>query len=167
MKTVKIKQLSREAFYKYGSYAMLIDPLNEPATGPKDAGCVFFRDMVQQDLGGEPPSYSTCRIQYRPMVITDAEFHNHTCEVAMPLDQDAVFWVAPAGVGETLPVDDVEAFLIPKGCVISLRPGVWHHAAFATEERPVNVMIVLPERAYLNDIFCINVPAEEQIKLEF
>ena len=101
------------------------------------------------------------------MVITDAEFHNHTCEVAMPLDQDAVFWVAPAGVGETLPVDDVEAFLVPKGCVISLRPGVWHHAAFATEERPVNVMIVLPERAYLNDIFCISVPAEEQIKLEF
>ena len=167
MKQIKIQKLTRENFHKFGSYAMLIDPLDSPATGPKDAPIAFFRDMVQQDLGGAVPSFSTCRMQYRPMVVADAEYHNYTSEVAMPLDQDAVVWCAPAGAGDELPLDDVEAFLVPKGCVLMLRPGVWHHAAFAVEQRPLNVMIVLPERAYATDCCCFSLPAEKQFELIF
>ena len=167
MKQIKIQKLTRENFHKFGSYAMLIDPLDSPATGPKDAPIAFFRDMVQQDLGGAVPSFSTCRMQYRPMVVADAEYHNYTSEVAMPLDQDAVVWCAPAGAGDELPLDDVEAFLVPEGCVLMLRPGVWHHAAFAVEQRPLNVMIVLPERAYATDCCCFSLPAEKQFELIF
>ena len=123
--------------------------------------------MVQQDLGGAVPSFSTCRMQYRPMVVADAEYHNYTSEVAMPLDQDAVVWCAPAGAGDELPLDDVEAFLVPEGCVLMLRPGVWHHAAFAVEQRPLNVMIVLPERAYATDCCCFSLPADKQFELIF
>ena len=167
MKQIKIQKLTRENFHKFGSYAMLIDPLDSPATGPKDAPIAFFRDMVQQDLGGAVPSFSTCRMQYRPMVVADAEYHNYTSEVAMPLDQDAVVWCAPAGAGDELPLDDVEAFLVPEGCVLMLRPGVWHHAAFAVEQRPLNVMIVLPERAYATDCCCFSLPADKQFELIF
>ena len=166
MKTVKVQKRTREAFHKYGDYAQLIDPMSEPATGPKDAVCAFFRDMLPLDLGGAVPSFSTCRILPRPMVVTDAEFHNYTCEAAMPLDQDAVFWVAPASAASELDADEVEAFLVPQGTIIKLRPGVWHHAAFATENKPLNVMIVLPERAYLNDIWCVSVPADQQVTVE-
>ena len=166
MKTIKVQKLSRDAFHKFGDYAMLIDPLNEEATGPKDAECAFFRDMLPVDLGGAVPSFSTCRILPRKMVVTDAEYHDYTCEAAMPLDQDAVFWCAPATAGSDFPADKVEAFLIPKGTIIKLRPGVWHHAAFATEDRALNVMIVLPERAYLNDIWCVSVPADQQVTVE-
>lgn len=167
MKKIKIQQLTRENFHKFGSYAMLIDPLDSPATGAKDAPIAFFRDMLQQDLGGAVPSFSTCRMQYRQMVVADAEYHNYTCEVSMPLDQDAVVWCAPAGATDELPLDEVEAFLVPKGCMLMLRPGVWHHAAFATEERPLNVMIVLPERAYATDCCCFSLPAEKQFELVF
>lgn len=166
MKTIKVQKLTKDAFHKFGDYAMLIDPLTEPATGPKDATLAFFRDLLPVNLGGAAPSFSTCRIQMRPMVVTDAEFHNHTAEAAMPLDQDAVIWCAPAGAGKELPGDEVEAFLVPKGTIVMLRPGVWHHALFATEDRPLNVMIVLPERAYFNDIYCISVPADQQVAVE-
>lgn len=165
MKTIKVQKLTREAFHKFGDYANLIDPLDQCATGPKDATLAFFRDMLPVDLGGAMPSFSTCRIMPRAMKIDAAEFHNHTCEAAMPLDQDAIIWVAPAGAGKELPADEVEAFYVPQGTIVKLQPGVWHHALFATEDRPLNVMIVLPERAYCNDIYCIEVPAEEQIEV--
>lgn len=167
MKSIKVQKLTRENFHKFGSFANFIDPLSEPATGPKDAVLAFFRDMLQVDLGGAVPSFSTCRIMPRPMVITDAEYHNFTSEAAMPLDQDAIFWCAPANASQEFPADDVEAFLVPKGTMIMLRPGVWHHAGIATEDKPLNVMIVLPERAYLNDIYCIPVKEEQQIAIEF
>lgn len=167
MKTIKVQKLTREAFHKFGDYATLIDPMTEPATGPKDGILAFFRDMLPVDFGGSVPCFSTCRIQMRDMVVTDAEIHDHTCEAAMPLDQDAVVWVAPATAGKKFPADEVEAFLVPKGTIIKLRPGVWHHGAFATENKPLNVMIVLPERCYDLDCYCIPVPAEQQVKVEF
>ena len=165
MKTVKVQKLTREAFHKFGDYANLIDPLDQCATGPKDATLAFFRDMLPVDLGGAMPSFSTCRIMPRPMKIDAAEFHNHTCEAAMPLDQDAIIWVAPAGAGKDLPVDEVEAFYVPQGTIVKLQPGVWHHALFATEDRPLNVMIVLPERAYCNDIYCIEVAENDLLEV--
>ena len=167
MKQVKIQQLSRENFHKFGSYAMQIDPMDSPATGPKDAPIAFFRDMLQQDLGGVVPSFSTCRMQYRPMIVTDAEFHDYTSEVSMPLDQDCVVWCAPAGAGKDCPVDEIEAFFVPKGCMLMLRPGVWHHAAYAVENRALNVMIVLPERAYATDCYCVSLDADKQVELVF
>ncbi len=133
MKTVKVQKLTRDAFHKFGDYAMLIDPLSEPATGPKDGVLAFFRDMIAADFGGGTPTFSTCRIQYREFKVADAEYHDHTCEVAMPLDQDAIIWVAPAGAVKELPLDEVEAFYVPKGTAVMLRPGVWHHALFAVE----------------------------------
>ena len=48
-----------------------------------------------------------------------------------------------------------------------LRPGVWHHAAYAVEERPLNVMIVLPERAYATDCYCTSLEESKQVALEF
>jgi len=167
MKTIKVQKLTRENFHKFGDFVTLIDPLNEPATGPKDAWCAFFRDMVQLDLGGAVPSFSTCRIQPRKFVVDEAEFHNHTGEGAMPLDQDAICWFAPATASKDFPADEVEAFLIPRGTMVVVHPGVWHHAAFATEDKPLNMMIVLPERAYINDVYCAPVPADQQVAIEF
>lgn len=167
MKTIKVQKLSRDAFHKFGDYVQLIDPMDEPATGDKNAVIAFFRDMLPLEMGGSAPCFSTCRIQPRPMIVDAAEFHNYTCEGAMPLDQDAVVWVAPASAGSELPSDEVEAFLVPQGTIIKLRPGVWHHAAFATENKPLNMMIVLPERTYANDVWCIDVPADQQVAVEF
>ena len=167
MKTVAVQPLSPAKFNRYGSYAMMIDPCAD-ATGPKDAPIVFFRDMVQQELFGANPSFSTCRMTERPLVIDAGEYHNHTCEVSMPMDNDALVWVAPAGA-ETgrVPVEQIEVFYVPKGTLLMIRPGVWHHAAFSVNRKPVNVLIVLPERGYLNDCHGAAIPKSEQRKIRF
>lgn len=164
MKTVKAQPLTIEKFHRYGSYARMIDPETD-ATGPVNAPIVFFRDMVQADIA--KTSFSVCRMEPRELVIDVGEFHNHTCEVAMPLDNDALVWVAPAGAGNTVPVDDIEVFIVPQGTLFKVHPGVWHHAAFSPNDKPVNVMIVLPERAYANDCIGVPIPVENQLKILF
>ena len=56
MRKIKVQKLTHENFHRYGTFAPLIDPLAEEAAGPKDAESVFFRDLLQQDLGGGIPS---------------------------------------------------------------------------------------------------------------
>jgi len=167
MKKIKVQKLTYETFHKFGTYSMLIDPFPEEATGPKDAECVFFRDLLQQDLGSSAASFSTCRVVPRHLIITDAEFHNHTCESAIPLDGDAILWFAPASPSNSFPADKVEAFYVPRGCAVICRPGVWHHAPYALNGKPVNVLVVLPERTYAKDTCCIKLSNKEQIKLEY
>lgn len=166
MKKVKVQKLSRDAFRKFGTYAPLIDPFDEEAAGPKEACCVFFRDLLQQELNGRSASFSTCRVLPRPMKITEVEFHSHTCETAVPLDGDAIFWFAPASPGKAFPADKVEAFYVPRGYAVNCRPGVWHHAAYSVDGKPANVLIVLPERTYADDAYCVTLAEDEQIELE-
>lgn len=165
MKTVKLQKLTLEAFRKFGAFSGMIDPIGETAGSP-DAETVFYRDMLQQELGGGAASYSTCRVRPRPSVITTAEYHNHACEVALPLNGDAILWFAPASAGNDFPTDKVEAFLVPRGTVVSVRPGVWHHAAYAVGSEALDVLIVLPERTYANDTFCVELDADRQIRLD-
>ncbi len=166
MKNVKVQKLTVEKFAKYGSFAALINPDGE-ATGPKDASLVFFRDMVLPSFGGEIPAFSTLRVKPRPLVIDAGEYHNHTCEVSMPLNGDALVWVAPADCSKTVPVDKIEVFLVPRGTLLSFRPGVWHHAAYAIDNQVLDVMIVLPERAYVNDCIGAAIPKADQRKIQY
>jgi len=164
MKKIKVQQLSVEKFHRYGTYAQMIGPKSD-ATGPKDAELVFFRDMVQQTLS-DSPSFSTLLVRPRPFVISVGEYHDFTCEVSMPLDNDALVWVAPAGATAEVPVDDIEVFFVPKGTLLCIRPGVWHHAAFTPDKRNLNVMIVLPERAYMTDCHVAEIPAKKQLEIK-
>ena len=158
MRTIQVRKLSFEAFQKYGTFTPLLDPFAAEAAGPKDASAVFFRDMLQQDLGGKEASYSVCRVLKRPLLITDAEFHDFTCETAIPLDADAILWFAPATPGRDFPADKVEAFYVPRGVAVNCRPGVWHHAPYAVNTESLNVLVILPERTYARDTFCTPLP---------
>lgn len=94
MRTVKVKELTVEAFMPYGFYANLVNPEAEKI------GAVpieFFRDMVQQDLGtARIASFSTCRVEPRKLVIDVTEYHTATSEGILPLDNDVLIHVAPA-----------------------------------------------------------------------
>lgn len=166
MHKIKVQKLTHENFHRYGTFAPLIDPLAEEAAGSKDAETVFFRDLLQQDLSGSAPSYSTCRVLPRPLIITDAEYHNHTCEAAVPLDGDAILWFAPATADNVFRADRAEAFWVSRGTVVSVRPGVWHHAAYSLNDQPLNVLIVLPERTYANDAFSLKLELDSQAEIE-
>jgi ureidoglycolate lyase len=163
MKEIAWKKLSPEGFARYGSYANMINP-STPRLGAEPIE--FYRDMVLSTLGAVPvASFSVCRVMKRPFVVDVSEYHDTTCEIALPLDGDVLMHVAVAGPEKEFPFDLAEVFLVPKGTIVCLRPGVWHHAVFAWHCDCVNVLIALPERTYSNDCKVYPFPVERHLKV--
>jgi ureidoglycolate lyase len=163
MRSLSFQPLSREAFEKYGSYAAMINP-----AGPKIGAepIEFFRDMVQSQLGAVPvASFGVCRVVKRPFVLDVSEYHDTCCEILLPLDGPVLMHVAPAVAGREFPFEQAEAFLVPRGTICCLRPGVWHHAPFALETQVVNCLVALPERTYMNDCKVYEFPPDRRITL--
>ena len=165
MRTVKIEKLSAEAFRRFGSFANLLDPVPEDV-GKRPVG--FYPDLVQQGLGKDTvPSFSTCRVEKRPWTVDFAEYHSVTGEGILPLDNDILIHVGPASNPRAgVPLDQIRIFRVPRGTMVTLRPGVWHGAPFTANDKPANVLIVLPERTYANDMSFVPLSADEQIQFE-
>ena len=163
MRTAKVKALSVQSFGKYGTFADMINPKGTKL-GRKPIE--FFRDMVQLDLGGvDIASFSVCQVGKRPAVIDITEFHTACGEGNLPLDGDILFHVGVATPNGQVPVGKIEVFRIPKGTLVALKPGVWHHAPFAHRSKRVNILVVLPERTYANDCEVYEIPEQSRIKV--
>jgi len=163
MRKAIIKGLDPYSFGRYGSYARVIDP---EAFHFGEEPVKFFRDMVQLDLGGRGvASFSVCRVTKRPLVIEKSEYHSSCGEGILPLDADVLIHAGPATRPGPPRLDDIEVFRVPKGTLVCLRPGVWHHAPFAYKAETANVLIVLPERTYANDCTVFEMPEHDRIKI--
>ena len=161
---VKVKELTRENFAKYGDYVDLLAPNgvkigNEPIE--------FYRDMIQMHLGDGSvlPSFSICKVDNRPAVIDVTEYHSYAMEGNIPLDGDTYMHFAKATPTSEPPLDDFEVFRIPKGTLVVAKPGVWHHAPFAVDTAPVHTLVILPERTYANDCIVVELKKKDQIKI--
>jgi ureidoglycolate lyase len=164
MQTVNVQELNLEQFQPFGVYANFLNPDAEKLGTPP---LEFFRDRLQQDLGGVSiASYSTCRVEQRSKVIDVMEFHSRTAEVILPLDNDILVQVAPATADTSVPLDRLCVFRVPLGTMVILRPGVWHHGPFTVNERPANILIALPERAYANDCVVVELSGEDKVAIE-
>lgn len=164
MRLVKVRELDVQSFLPFGYYANLIDPDTEHLGAPP---VEFYRDMIQQDLGGAAvASFSVCRVDPRPAVIDVSEYHTRTCEGILPLDNDVLIHVGPATPDSTPPLEKMQVYRVPKGTMVVLRPGVWHHAPISPNDRPANTLIVLPERTYANDCIIVNLDESQQIQIE-
>jgi ureidoglycolate lyase len=164
MRKVRIRELGLESFRPYGSYANMIDP-DAPKIGKEPVE--FFRDMLPLDLGGASvASFSICRVLERPLLIDATEYHNRCAEGILPIDSDVLIHVGPATPPpDPIPLDRFEVFRIPRGTLVSLRAGVWHHAPFAWKSRVANVLIVLPERTYAIDCMAISLSSGDRIEI--
>lgn len=164
MRKIRVRELSRDAFDVYGSYGQLINPDTEKIG---EEPIEFFRDMLQLNLGSVPTaSISVCRVCRRPFVIDTVEYHDGSSEGILPLDGEVVIHVAPATPPGQIPLERFEAFRVPAGTFVALHPGVWHHAPYALGREVVNVLIVLPERAYALDCEASKIPEKDQIEIE-
>ena len=164
MRRIDVKRLSVDAFAPYGIYVQTINP---KACKIGEEPIEFFRDMAPVSLGGAgQASISVCRVGKRPPIIDVTEYHSKCAEGNLPIDGDVVMHVGPATPPGEVPLDRIEAFLVPRGTFVTLRPGVWHHAPFALDARHANTLVVLPERTYAVDCEVYEIPPEEQIAIE-
>jgi ureidoglycolate lyase len=168
MKVVQVEDLTLEAFAPFGSFAHLINPSSSgPSLTKLGAPPIeFFRDVLPLELGGKAPVFSVCRVEPRALLIDVLEYHSHTGEGILPLDGDVLVQVAPATPPrDSVPLEAVRVFRVPHGTMLSIRPGVWHHAPFSLEGA-VNVLIVLPERTYANDCVVVTLENIQQVRIE-
>ena len=163
MKTLPVQELTLEKFDRYGKFADMLN-VNGDFIGEKPI--TFFRDILRQDLKDTAVCYSILQVESREKTVDISEYHDHTAEMIMPMNCDVVIHVAPADCGPDAPADKIEIFLVPKGTMIILRPGVWHHAPFTLNGETANILIGLPERLYATDCKVSEIPAEKQIKIK-
>lgn len=162
MKEKVVQKLDKVKFLKYGTYQDMLCPKGEKlGNSPTE----FYYDILGVDLGNHNASFSVNQISPRKMITEKFEFHNHTGEAFLPLDGDIVIHIAPAGKLEPVPYEKIECFLIPKGTMVAMKPGVWHAAPFAAGSNPVHVLAVLPERTYMNDYYGMEFPEDERIQI--
>ena len=158
MRTIKAQPLTKEAFEQYGTYASIVDP---------KGNCFgnYYPDQVRYHASGVMPVTFSALDSAKPekMIVKEAEYHNKTGEGVLPIDDDVVLHVAPPSK-EPVP-ELTEAFLVPKGTMVTLFPGVWHEAALPVHEDRVHVLIVLPERTYLTDSVRVTYSEEDQIEI--
>ena len=148
MKEIKVETLSREAFYEYGSYSDLLHP---EGVYLGDIPARFYRDRVTANY--DPASlvaFGVNEIYPREKnALEKTEHHFNTCEVLMPMDGDIIIHVGPA---RKEPVySEFRAFLIPKGTLVCLRPGVFHGGPYTAGREIVHVLLALPELMYKKD----------------
>jgi ureidoglycolate lyase len=152
--TLKINTLTPEAFKPYGTFAPLTPPAEKPLV---DASPIkFWPDcggvLSIGPFGNNEMAIGICQTAWRELKVDVTEFHSSTGEGNIPLDGDIYIHVAPPSTGFEPPLESVEIFLVPQGTCVVLKPGVWHHAPFATKPGAVvNTVILLPQRTYAND----------------
>jgi ureidoglycolate lyase len=94
------------------------------------------------------------------------EYHSRCGEALISIDGDYITCLAKATPPGVIPVDEIEAFRIPKGTMVVLKPGIWHSGPFLYRCNSIKILVVLPERTYANDSFVYNIPEEEQMEIE-
>ncbi|MCC8109872.1 MAG: ureidoglycolate lyase [Planctomycetes bacterium] len=162
MRYITIEQLTPESFSPFGSYRDLLHPEGECIGGEP---IEFFRDMVHLHI--DNPTIAICRVVKRPLVIDTTEMHSRTPEATLSLDADTLIHVGPATPPGIVPLDRFRVFFIPKGTIVTVHAGVWHHAAFLydTAMSAANVIGILPERTYANDSNVITLPEENRLAI--
>lgn len=165
MKILKAKPLDPESFRKYGVYQDLLDDASTAAHNINGASG-FRPDLITMNFGTTTqPSISVCRVEKQERnIVGFMETHQYTCEGIIPLDGDVVVYVGVPGRGEYT-VENLEAFIIPKGTFVKYNPLIVHGSQFPVDKDVVHLICMLPERTFRND-FTFTLIKEEDKKAE-
>ncbi len=164
MKTVKIQKLTAEAFAPFGTFVDVLNP-STPSLGSNVH--TFYRDASRYYAESSLPlGFSPLVVKEQGLTVTGAEYHNRSCEGMMPVNDDAIVHVSPANGGQ-YDVSQTQAFLVPKGTIVTLYPGVFHLLPLPRTEKELHCLVILPERAYVNDFYGVDLDDENKFTLEF
>lgn len=131
MKTIKVQKLTPEAFEPFGK----ILTIEGRQAGGNPLTHQWYPQVTVLD---HATSVNLMKVIPHEFVLKDFEKHHNTEENLLPIDGDLIVGLAPAG---ELTADGVQAFYIPCGCGISLKPHVWHAVPFAVGKEVMSTVI--------------------------
>ena len=150
MKQIKAKPLCEQSFKKYGVFQNLLDDESMGTNSINPAG--FFPDLITLNFGTTTlPSVCCCSVaKGEKNIIGSMEAHQYTCEGLLPIDADVIIFVGVMG-REGLSVDNLEAFIIPRGTFVKLNPLIVHGTQYCVNTDSAHILCMLPERTFKND----------------
>jgi len=162
MRKIKVQQLTSEAFAPFGTFANVMAPTGDFLGGPNHN---FYRDSSRYYSDFNLPiGFSPIEVKEQGFQVVAAEYHNRCCEGIMPVNDDCILHVSPAG--GVYDVSKTKAFIVPKGTIVTLFPGVWHLCPLPRTQPVLNALIVLPERAYVNDFSIVDLDEKNAFEIE-
>ncbi len=157
MKKIRAKKLSNDDFKEFGTFYNLSNPQGY------NLGDFFPDHLDVANTTNMSYGFSSLIVYKKEnMIVDEVEYHNQCSEVLLPLDTDIVIHVAPPS--NTMNIEEVQAFIVPKGTIVKLNIGVTHLCPFSIEKAKGHVMVALPQRTYKND--CVMVSLNENEKFE-
>jgi ureidoglycolate hydrolase len=146
---IALKNITRENFSEFGQY------LDESGSIPTFSGPAFdwWNAVGILDMKGKI-SLGVVKPNFMPDFSEQVfEQHNNTQEVLIPIDDDVILLLGTTNAfQDEIPSEDAfEAFRVPKGTVVSLNPGVWHHAPM-TLKGSVRTLVLFRENTSFEDI---------------
>lgn len=158
MKKIKAKIINNENFKEFGCFYNMIAPQGNKLGD-------FYPDHLINPINKSMSTgFSSLKVyKHSKMIVKTVEYHNYAGEILFPIDTDIVIHVAPPNM--SINPELTEAFIIKKGTLVKLNVGVYHLAPFSIEKEVGHVMIILPERTYINDSVVINYPVKNQIEI--
>lgn len=161
MRKIQVEALTPQAFAPFGTYADVMNP-----TGPSLSGQfhTFYRDSSRYFSNFQlPVGFSTLTVKNHGLAVDAVEYHTCCCEALMPVNDDAILHVTPAGGAPDTSL--TKAFLVPKGTIVSLYPGVYHLTPLPKSEPVLHALVVLPERAYANDFALVELAEADRFEM--
>ena len=141
---IKAEKLTPEAFAPYGTYTNVLDPEGYHIGGEFHD---FYRDQAKFYTDSALPiGLSPLTVRNHGYVVDGVEWHNHTCEGMMPVNDDAVMHVSLAS-GD-YDVTQTRAFMLP------------------VHEKELHALIMLPERCYVNDFLYKDLDEDSRFEIE-
>lgn len=158
MRTIKAQKLDPVKFAPYGEYFDLLHPTGQHLGG-------FYHDHLLFPVSGVMPmAYSSLVVDKPELIIIDRdEYHDDTGELSLCLDDDVVIHVTTAS-SDPHP-EDMEAFIIPRGTIVAIKPGVFHMCSYPVSLKQAHILIGLPERTYKRDCTVVEYGKNEQVEI--
>lgn len=152
MKDIVAQELTQENFQKYGRFCNML------AQGQNDQSA-FFPDRLtwlpMAEMGASVGYACPCEMR-----IPWYEYHAATSELRLPLDGDMVIYVGEPS--EEPDAERFDAFIVPLGTMICLKPGVVHGRQFPLRDQPVHVLVLSEAATWENDAKTWRLAPEEQ-----
>ena len=151
MKQIKAKPLCEESFRKYGVFQNLLDDVSLGRNSINPAG--FFPDLIQLNFGTSTlPSVCLCSVRkIDKNIVGSMEAHQYTCEGLLPIDGDVIIFAGVLPRFDKFSVDNLEAFIVPKGTFVKINPLIVHGTQYCVNTEEAHILCLLPERTFRND----------------
>ena len=163
MRKLHVEKLTHEAFAPFGTFYDFAAPDGYALEGELHR---FYPDRMREAYSEHVGFSPICVKRPEKMIVRAVEYHTRTSEIILPLNDDIVLHVAPATNGVPAP-EETHAFLVPKGTMVQLKPGVWHLCPLPANVESLRALIILPECTYANDCTVVDLTDEQAFEIEF